>query len=136
MIVYGLSNHLWLSLAALCVSGFAGMTQMAAGNTLLQTLVDEEMRGRLMSLFTMAFMGMMPLGSLAAGALADTRVGAQWTTAAGGGVCLMVSMGFFIALPRIRRELRPIYIKRGIIPETAAAIQATEGVLEEGERTS
>ncbi len=134
MITYGLSDRLWLSLIALAISGFAGMTQMAAGNTLLQTLVDDTMRGRLMSLFTMAFMGMMPLGSLASGALADTWVGAQWTTAIGGGVCLLGAVGFFAALPGIRRELRPIYEARGILPRTVEAIEATEAVLEEGER--
>ncbi len=111
------------------------MTQMAAGNTLLQTLVEDRMRGRVMSLFTMAFMGMMPVGALITGHLAQNNLlGPQWTTALGGFICIAGAAAFFTQLPSIRRELRPIYIQRGILPTPAEGLQAVETVLEESER--
>ena len=102
------------------------MVHMAASNTLLQTLVDERMRGRVMSFYTMAFFGMVPFGSLAAGLLGH-RVGAP-ATVIGGGVATLIGVLFFArGLPAMRRLMRSIYVQRGILPEIAAGLErATE----------
>ena len=132
LVVFGLSNTLWLSGIGMFITGFCMMTQMAAGNTLLQTLVDDKMRGRVMSLFTMAFMGMMPVGALIIGHLAqDNVLGPQWSTVASGIACTLIAALFTLRLPAIRRELRPIYIQRGILPEALKGVEAAEAVLEE-----
>jgi MFS family permease len=131
MSVYGLGHWLWVCMAGLCVVGFCTMTLMASGNTLLQTLVEDRMRGRVMSLFVMAFMGMMPLGSLAAGFVAQTKVGPQWTVVMGGGLCLVSAGIFALRLPAIRAEVRPLYVKKGIMKETAAGLQVTEVAMDE-----
>jgi MFS family permease len=132
LVLFGLSNTLWLSGTGLFITGFCMMTQMAAGNTLLQTLVDDKMRGRVMSLFTMAFMGMMPVGALIIGQLAkDTLLGPQNSTIVSGIACTLIAALFTLRLPAIRRELRPIYIQRGILPEALKGVEAAEAVLEE-----
>ena len=117
MIGLALSNVLWLSLFFLAVMGFAGMTQLASCNTLLQTVVDDSKRSRVMSLYTMAFLGMVPLGSLLAGTLADA-FGVDKAYWIGGLACVGSSVWFALQLPRIRKELRPIYIRLGILPST------------------
>ncbi|HVX84156.1 MAG TPA: MFS transporter [Phycisphaerae bacterium] len=131
MSVYGLGHWLWVCMAGLCVVGFCTMTLMASGNTLLQTLVEDRMRGRVMSLFVMAFMGMMPLGSLVAGFVAQTSIGPQWTVVMGGGLCLVSAAIFALRLPAIRAEVRPIYVKKGIMKEAAAGLQVTETAMDE-----
>ncbi|HOL69848.1 MAG TPA: MFS transporter [Bryobacteraceae bacterium] len=122
LIVFGLSSNLWLSLFVLAVSGYGMIQQMAGTNTILQTIVDEEKRGRVMSFYTMAFMGAAPFGSLLAGALSD-RIGAPWTVVVCGLVCLAGGGWLARKLPAIRREIRPIYIQLGILPEVAAGVQ-------------
>jgi len=114
MIVFGSSTIKWLSLLGLAMVGFGTMTQMASGNTLLQTLVEDRMRGRVMSLFTMAFMGMMPLGSLLAGQLAS-KVGPARTVMAAGGLCVVAGLLFATRVPKLRRLVRPIYVSKGIL---------------------
>jgi hypothetical protein len=96
------------------VTGAGMMLQMAASNTLLQTLVDEDKRGRLMSLFAMAVFGTVPLGSLLAGTLAN-RIGAEGTILAGGTVVCVAAALFLRALPGFRRQVRPIYVRMGIL---------------------
>jgi MFS family permease len=83
LVAFGLSPWVWLSFAMMIATGAGMMIQMASSNTLIQTIVSEDMRGRVMSFYTMAFFGMVPFGSLAAGVLAD-RIGVQATVAAGG----------------------------------------------------
>lgn len=122
LIVFGLSRHLWLSLLVLAVSGYGMIQQMAGTNTILQTIVEEEKRGRVMSFYTMAFMGAVPFGSLLAGALSD-RIGAPWTVVVCGLVCLAGGAWLARTLPAIRREIRPIYVQLGILPEVASGIQ-------------
>jgi MFS family permease len=90
------------------------MTQMAATNTIIQTIVDERFRGRVMSFYTMAFFGTTPIGSLLGGVLAD-RVGAPLTIRLGGLVCLGAAAWFAVMLPTLRPLVRKIYIERGII---------------------
>ncbi len=115
----------WLACAVLAVSGFGMMAHLAASNTILQTLVDHDKRGRVMSLYAAAMLGTTPLGSLAAGALAG-RIGAPRTFAIGGGACVAAALLFARALPALRAEVRPIYARLGIIPEVAAGLEAGE----------
>jgi MFS family permease len=89
----------------------------------LQTIVDEDKRGRVMSLYTMAFLGTAPLGSLLAGWLAEV-IGAPNTVLLGGACCAAGSLLFAVQLPRLREKVRPIYIRMGILPEVAAGIGA------------
>ncbi len=116
LISFSLSHSLWLSFSVLLLVGFGMMVHMASSNTILQTMVDDDKRGRVMSLYVMAFMGMAPLGSLAGGSLADL-IGAPYTLAIGGASCLLGSFIFTKKLPMIRKMARPIYIRKGILSE-------------------
>jgi len=98
------------------------MQQMAASNTILQTIVAEDKRGRVMSFYSMSFMGMAPFGSLMAGALAS-RIGAPETLLIFGALCVAGAVWFGTQLGRIRELVRPIYQKLGIIPEIAHGLQ-------------
>jgi len=122
--IVGFSYANTLRSASLCllVAGFAGMMQMASTNTVLQTIVDEDKRGRVMSLYTMAFMGTAPLGSLLAGYLADL-VGAPLTVRVAGICCVAASLAFALQFRTYRGLIRPIYRRMGILPEVAAGIQ-------------
>lgn len=111
-----------LALLAMLVSGAAMISQFAAGNTVLQTITEDEKRGRVMAFFGMAFFGMTPIGSLAAGAAAD-RFGAPATVAAAGLGCIAASLVFARQLPALRALVRPIYVRKGIIPEVATGLQ-------------
>jgi len=112
----GASSRLALSLAALFGAGLGMMVQMASSNTILQTIVDDDKRGRVMSFYSMAFMGTVPFGSLLAGALAS-RIGAPRTVMLGGAACLAAAAVFARALPALRAQVRPIYVRLGIVPE-------------------
>jgi MFS family permease len=118
----GLSRSEWLSMALLVAAGLGMMAHMASSNTILQTIVDEDKRGRVMSFYAMAFMGTVPLGSLLSGALA-ARVGAPAAVGLGGIACLLGAAAFARALPRLRAQIRPIYARLGVIPEVAAGLQ-------------
>jgi MFS family permease len=122
LIGFGLSHWLWLSLPLMLVTGFCMMQQMAASNTIMQTIVDQDKRGRVMSFYTMALMGMMPFGSLMAGALANS-IGAPRTVMIGGALCTICAGWFATQLKEIRRQIRPIYVDLGILPEVATGIQ-------------
>ena len=115
IIAFGFSRWLPLSLALLLFTGFGMMQQMAASNTILQTVVEEDKRGRVMSYYAMAFQGTMPFGSLLAGWMAE-RIGAPATLALGGGLCLVGAAWFLSRMGEVRRALRPIYTQLGIIP--------------------
>jgi MFS family permease len=126
LVALGLSRNAWLSLGLMLVTGAGMMVQMAASNTILQTIVEEGKRGRVMSLYTMAFMGMAPFGSLMAGAL-SSRIGVATTLMLGGACAAVAGVGFARQLPRLRERVRPIYARAGIIPEITAGVQtATE----------
>jgi MFS family permease len=122
LVGFGLSHWLWLSLLIMLVNGFSMMQQMSASNTILQTIVDEDKRGRLMSFYTMAFLGVAPFGSLMAGALAS-KIGAPLTVIVGGVLCIVVALWFAMQLKTIRSLVRPIYQELGILPEVATAMQ-------------
>ncbi len=115
VIAFGFSRWLPVSLALLLVTGFGMMQQMAASNTILQTIAEEDKRGRVMSYYAMAFQGTMPFGSLLAGWAAD-RIGASATLAVGGALCLAGGAWFISRMGEIRRAIRPIYTELGIIP--------------------
>ncbi|MBX5480636.1 MAG: MFS transporter [Myxococcaceae bacterium] len=115
--VFAGSRWLWLTLPALGLTGLSMMTQTASTNTLLQTIVDEDKRGRVMSFYTVAIVGTAPFGSLFAGALAD-RFGAPTALLIGGAGCLLGAIAFLRALPRLRVHVRPIYERLGILSVT------------------
>lgn len=127
LIVLSLSNIVWLSLLLMVVTGLGFMVQMASSNTLLQTIVDEDKRGRVMSFYTMAFMGTAPFGSLIAGSLAQ-RIGAPPTLLLGGIGCVAAAAWFFWSLPRLRRFVRPIYIEKGILTEARRGVFTTSEI--------
>jgi MFS family permease len=142
LVGFGVSNFYWLSMLMVTVAGAGMMQGMAASNTIIQTLVHEDKRGRVMSYYTMAFVGMAPFGSLLAGAMAHVipstplwivtgpvLAGAQWTVIMNGMVVVLGAAWFFTQLPVLRRVVRPIYEEMGIIPaaqEMAEAITAEE----------
>jgi MFS family permease len=115
LMAFSQSKLLWLSLLLLPVVGGGMMVETASTNTILQTIVEERMRGRVMSFYTMAFLGTAPLGSLFAGLLAD-RIGASMTILLGGLACVAAGIWFGWRLPSLRALLRPIYVQKGIIP--------------------
>ncbi|MGE3274147.1 MAG: MFS transporter [Vicinamibacterales bacterium] len=121
---FGLSRDLMLSLALLPAIGAGFMIALAATNTVVQTLVPEELRGRVMAFYATAFLGMAPIGSLLAGVVAD-RIGTAPTIVGGGICCALAGLWFFRALPELRAIVRPIYIERGIL--TMPAPQPVEG---------
>jgi len=124
VILFSVSRVLWLSLLMCCLAGFGMMVQMASSNTVLQTIVDEDKRGRIMSFYAVAFMGSMPVGSLLAGLLAN-RIGAPNTLLIGGSCCLFFAVLFGRQLPSLQKEIHPIYREKGIIPEVAQGMQST-----------
>ncbi len=127
LISFAYSRMLWLSLLLMLLTGGGMMQQMAASNTILQTIVDHDKRGRVMSYYTMAFFGMAPFGSLFAGVLAS-RIGAPLTLAIGGLACIAGAAWFATQLREIRKLVRPIYAQLGIIPEVASGIQAASSL--------
>jgi MFS family permease len=125
LIAFALSRWMWLSVAALVAVGAGMMIQMAGSNTLVQTLVDEDKRGRVMSFYTLAFFGMAPFGSLLAGGL-GTWIGAPMTIVVGGLVSLGGVALFARKLPALRAQIRPIYQRLGILPPIAEGLQQTD----------
>ncbi len=114
LILFGLSHLLVLSLLLMIVVGFGMMQGLAASNTVIQTLVPEDKRGRVMSYYTMAFVGMAPFGSLLAGALAH-RFGASHAVMITGTLCLIGAAWFTTQLKSVRAVMKPIYIEMGIL---------------------
>jgi MFS family permease len=131
LIGFGLSHVFWLSMLMVSVAGMGMMQGMAASNTIIQTLITEDKRGRVMSYYTMAFVGMAPFGSLLAGTMAHAippapiwivggtpLSGAQWTVILNGAVVVLGAAWFASQLPALRLVVRPIYQEMGIIPAT------------------
>ena len=110
----GFVHSFWLALPVLALLGASFMLQMGCCNTILQSVVDEDKRGRIMSLFAMAFMGSVPLGSLVGGAIAN-HFTFQTMVFACSAYCLVVCIVFAGQIPRLRRETRPIYVQRGLL---------------------
>jgi len=115
LFVEGFLRTVALAVPLMAIIGIGMMLQIASSNTILQTLVDDDKRGRVMSLYAMAFLGMTPFGSLIAGTLTET-LGASQSLRISGACCLIGAIVFALRLPAIRRFARPIYVRKGIIP--------------------
>ena len=122
LLLFAWSTSLWLSVAALVPVGFCMLLQMASSNTLIQAMVPDALRGRVMAIYSMMFMGMAPFGALLAGTLAD-RIGAPATVAGGGVVCIVGSLVFGARLPTLRPQARRI-----ILAQQAAAGEPVQGI--------
>ena len=116
LIALSWSRSLVLSLALMVVIGFSILVISVSVNMILQTIVDDDKRGRVMSLYTAAFLGVVPLGALTAGVLAD-HISATKTVLAGGIVCVLAALYMARQLPLLRRHMRPIYARLGIAAE-------------------
>lgn len=115
LILFGLSHTLWLSLALMVFAGFGLIQGASVSNTIIQSLVTEDKRARVMSYYTMAFFGASPFGSLLAGVLAY-RIGAPLTVIITGAFCVAGSLWFTLKRPKIRMDMRPIYQELGLLP--------------------
>lgn len=115
LIAFSFSHALWLSLLLLPLVGGGMMVQTASSNTILQTVVGENMRGRVMAFYGVAIMGTQPIGSLIAGVVAQ-HIGAPRTILLGGIVCLAAGSFFAFRRASLAAHVRPIYIERGILP--------------------
>jgi MFS family permease len=115
LIGFAFATRLWVAVLMLPIVGAGFMVQMAATNTVLQTLVEDRLRGRVMAFYTMAFFGTAPIGSLLAGVAAH-RFGARATIAFGGVSCIAAAIWLASRLPALRAIVRPIYVERGILP--------------------
>jgi predicted MFS family arabinose efflux permease len=121
LIGFSFAPVLSLGIPCLVVAGFGFIVQMASSNTIIQTIVDDEKRGRVMSFYMMAFLGTAPFGSLIAGWM-SSRIGAPHTLLVGGVCCLAGAAWFAIELPAIRMAVRPIYVRMGILPQVAVGL--------------
>jgi MFS family permease len=128
LMTFSQSRLLWLSLVLLLVAGAGMMQQLAASNTIVQTIVEDDKRGRVMSFYSMAFLGMTPFGSLLGG-IAANHFGAPDTLFVGGVLCVVGAGWFALQLPALRASVRPIYVRLGIIPEISAGIQNASTLL-------
>jgi len=113
LFLFSFSTSFWLSAALLLPCGYSMMLQMACSNTLIQTIVPDHLRGRVMSLYSMMFMGMAPFGAFFGGALAN-RIGAPMTVAVGGIACVLGAIWFGRALPELRIEARRLIVAQGL----------------------
>jgi MFS family permease len=124
---FALSRHFWISVPIVMLAGAGMITTFAGCNTLLQTLAEDDKRGRVMSFFTMAFVGMTPWGNLAAGAgaarLGGGITGASHTLLIAGGLVLLIAARFAIKLPALRKIVRPLYVQKGILPAVATSLR-------------
>ena len=119
LIAFGFTRVFWLALLVLPFVGGGMMVEMASTNTILQTITEEHLRGRVMAFYTMAFLGTAPIGSLIAG-VAASRIGASNTIVLGGVACILGALWLGMRLPTLRAQVRPIYAERGILSATEA----------------
>ena len=118
IIIFALSKFIWLSLLMSLIIGLGSILQISSSNTVIQTIVEDEKRGRVMSIFTMFFLGMVPFGNLLAGIFAD-RIGAPTTLIIGGSFCVIGSLFFLRQLPKLRQAALPVYQKLGIVQRSS-----------------
>jgi MFS family permease len=121
LIAFSFAQVLLVALPCMVLAGFGFMVQMASSNTIIQTIVEDGKRGRVMSFYMMAFLGTAPFGSLIAGWM-SAKIGAPHTLLAGGICCMAGAAWFWTQLPAIRAAVRPIYIRMGILPEVAVGL--------------
>ena len=122
LVAFGASHVMWLSMALMVVTGWGMMQGLTASNTIIQTLVPEDKRGRVMSYYTMAFVGMAPFGSLLAGWLAHL-FGAPRAVEMTGALCCLGGAWFFGQMPAVRAEMRPVYERLGIVPAVTVEVE-------------
>jgi MFS family permease len=115
LIAFSYATTLWLALPMLFLVGMGAMLGAASTNTVLQTIVEDQMRARVVSIYMMSFLGVAPVGALFAGMLAE-RIGPPHTLALGGAIALAAAAAYWAVLARIRQAIRPIYRKLGIVP--------------------
>jgi MFS family permease len=135
------STHLWLSLMVLPIAGWAMIVNFASTNTILQTLADDDKRGRVMSFFSMAFVGMTPFGNLLAGFAAKHLtpagvppfIGATRAVLIAGILSVCAALLYILKLPALRRIIRPIYVQKGILPQMAQGLAAADQLADAGE---
>jgi MFS family permease len=127
MMGFAWSRLLVISIPLLAIIGLCLVVQMASCNTMLQTIVDDDKRGRVMALFAMAFLGVAPLGSLWGGAVATLFSAPATVTIAALG-CWATAAFFALRLPALRPLIRPIYETKGILPQVAQALESTEAM--------
>jgi MFS family permease len=125
LIALSFSTYFPVSLILMVFVGLGMMMQAAATNTIIQTITDDDKRGRVMSFYTMAIMGTAPFGSLLAGTLAKIA-GAPATLLFGGAASIIGALFFLRKLPELRNIVRPVYVRLGIIPELATGIQTAD----------
>jgi MFS family permease len=130
LIIFSFTHLFLISMTLMVVVGLGMIMQTTACNTILQTIVDDDKRGRVMSFYTMAFMGTAPLGSLMAGVLAS-RIGVPNTLIIGGVCCIIGAALFARKLPKIKKMIYPIYLRLGIINELPSDSQQQEMTLNE-----
>lgn len=116
LIVFALSRVMWLSMLAVLLIGMSLVLQHTSGNTVLQTIVEDDKRGRVMSFYMMAFTSTVTFGNLVAGSLA-THIGAPNTLIIGGVLCIAGSLLFTKQLPEMRRSMRVAYRRIGLLPQ-------------------
>ena len=134
LILFSSSRIFWLSTLLLVPVGFFIMVQMASSNTLIQSMVPDQLRGRILAVYSMMFMGMAPFGALSAGAAAH-RIGAPWTVALGGVASVAGAVMFWMHLPSIRQEARELILAQGMSAGTPAqAVNDTAAVIGEMDR--
>ncbi len=129
LIAFAFSRSFWLAAAGLVPVGFAMMTQMGASNTLIQTMAPDRLRGRVMSVYSMMFMGMAPVGALLAGVIAE-HFGAPFTVAAGGVIAIAGSIAFGLRWPTLRPEARQLIRAQQVVegyPAEEVAAQSEQG---------
>jgi MFS family permease len=121
LVAFSLSSILWLSMALMILTGFGMISQMASCNTMLQSLAEDDKRGRVMSFYTIAYRGMYPLGSLFAGYLAS-EVGAPATLFLGG-VCVLLGGAWYArSLSAMREAIQPVIAKMGFVGPDAEGL--------------
>jgi MFS family permease len=140
VVAFGFNRYAWLAFCIVPFMGWGMITAFASSNTIIQTIVDDDKRGRVMSFFGMAFLGMAPFGSLIGGRVAkmltpangDLLVGASHTLLIAGSISIAGTLWYLTQLPAMRRAARPIYIAKGILPQVAESLQATDHLPAQG----
>ncbi|MDX5422111.1 MAG: MFS transporter [Hymenobacteraceae bacterium] len=127
LMAFSFSEFFLLSLVLMLFSGFGMIVTMASCNTLLQTIVEDDKRGRVMSLYATAFMGMAPIGSMLAGSVAE-HIGVAYTLLGCGFLCAVSIIPFAVSLPRLRQMVQPIYERLGIAPQIATGLQSASNL--------
>jgi len=127
LIFFSFSKIFWLSTILLVPVGLTMMVQMASSNTLIQSMTPDRLRGRVMAVYSMMFMGLAPFGAFTAGALAH-HIGAPWTVALGGVACIAGSLVFGTHLPRVRKEARELILAQSMTAGTPAQGVSGQGL--------